>query len=321
VASSAFTPGRWRHLGQSSTPEGHFVVLALDHRGNLRGSLDNAAGRALTDAEFAAFKSEVIAALLPEASAVLTDPEYGLPGFLAAPRSARAGLLMPLEVTDYSLHPSRRTTTLIEGWGVERIKRAGGSGVKLLLYYHPGAGNAANQRLFAAQVLEQCHISDIPFFLEPIAYSLDPDKPLPADELRQVVIDSARTFSEMGVDVLKLEFPCDATQDQAVWHDALHEMSAVCTVPWTLLSAGVSFDIFVKQVQAACEAGASGVIAGRAVWSEAVALQGDARSHFLATTARERMRTLAKICANSAARWQDHAGPSPALVPGWFHAY
>ncbi len=321
MASSAFTPGRWRHLSQTSTPDAHFVVLALDHRGNLRGSLDSAAGRALTDAEFTSFKSDVITALLPEASAVLTDPEYGLPGFLAAPGSARVGLLMPLEVTDYSVHPSRRATRLIEGWGVERIKRAGGSGVKLLLYYHPGAGNAANQRFFAAQVLEQCHISDIPFFLEPIAYSLDPDKPLASNELRQVVIDSARTFSDMGVDVLKLEFPCDAAQDETIWRDALREVSAVCTVPWTLLSAGVGFDIFVKQVQAACEAGASGVIAGRAVWSEAVALQGDARSHFLATTARERMRTLAATCANSAARWQDHAGPPPALVPGWFRAY
>ena len=94
-------------------------------------------------------------------------------------------------------------------------------------------------------------------------------RPLPNDELRRVVIESARTFSQMGIDVLKTPFPLDVAHepDEAVWRAALAELNEACRVPWALLSAGVDYPTFRRQAELACEAGASGVIAGRAIWA------------------------------------------------------
>jgi tagatose 1,6-diphosphate aldolase len=254
---------------------------------------------------------------------VLTDPEHGFrPGIASGVIGGQVGLLSPLEVTDYSLHPSRRLTNFIPNWNVEKIKRVGCNGVKLLLYYHPDAPVAPQKRDLVNAIALECQTHDIPFFLEPIAYSLDPKKPLANAELRRVAVKTARTFSAMGVDMLKLEFPLDVKQEtkELVWKEALDELNAVCTVPWALLSAGVDYATFKRQVELACKAGASGVIAGRAIWSDAVELQGDARDRFLATTAAQRMKELASICASSAKSWREKV-PAPDAKSGWYEKY
>jgi len=317
------TLGKRRHLAQCSTPAGHFTILAIDHRANLLESLNQHAPKPLTDDEFTAFKQQVMRHLLPEASAVLTDPAHGIgPGIASGVIGGQVGLLAPLEVTDYSLHPSRRLTNFIPNWDVAKIKRVGGSGVKLLLYYHPDADIAPQKRDLVQAIAHDCQTHDIPFFLEPIAYSLDPKKPLSNAERRKVTVKIARAFSALGADVLKLEFPLDVKQeaDEKVWQEALAEVSAACSVPWALLSAGVDYATFKRQVEFACKAGASGVIAGRAIWAEAVELQGEAREAFLATTARQRMKELASICASSARSWRDKT-PTPKIEPGWYEPY
>jgi tagatose 1,6-diphosphate aldolase len=317
------TLGTYRHLTQCSTPGGHFNILAIDHRGNLRDSLNKHAPKPLTDDEFTAFKQHVLRRLLPEASAVLTDPEHGFgPGITSGVISGQVGLLSPLEVTDYSLHPSRRLTNFIPDWNIAKIKRVGANGVKLLLYYHPDADIAPQKRDLVQSIVLDCRTHDIPFFLEPIAYSLDPKKPLPNAELRKVAVKTAKTFSALCVDVLKVEFPLDVKQEsnEAVWKEAAEELNAACSVPWALLSAGVDYTTFRKQAEIACKAGASGVIVGRAIWAEAVELQGDARDRFLATTGKQRMKELADLCAKSAKSWREKVG-APDVGAGWYAKY
>jgi tagatose-1,6-bisphosphate aldolase len=58
----------------------------------------------------------------------------------------------------------------------------------------------------------------------------------------------------------------------------------------------VEYETFVQQVVTACNAGASGIAVGRAVWQEAVTLGKGERRAFLATTARERMQRLTALC-------------------------
>ena len=88
-----------------------------------------------------------------------------------------------------------------------------------------------------------------------------------------------------------------------MWVDALAELDAACATPWALLSAGVAYDTFLRQTVLACQAGASGVIAGRAVWAEAVALDGVARDRFIDTVARRRLEQLAAISRALATPW------------------
>lgn len=311
--------GTYRHLLQSSTSAGHFVILAIDHRANLKAALDAVAPAPLDEVAFADFKMAVLAPLMPIASAVLIDPAYGIArGIAQGTISGQHGILAPLEVTDYDVHPSQRELQFIDGWSVEKIKRAGGSGVKLLLNYHPDAASAPEKIALVKDIVAQCRAHQIPFFLEPIAYALSPDQKLSSEEKQRVVIDSAATFSQLGVDVLKVEFPALPDDPEAVWQDALAGLDAACgAVPWALLSAGVDYETFQRQAEMACQAGASGVIVGRAVWAEAVTLQGAERIHFLQTTARQRIDTLATICAELAHDWRQRVAP-PSIEFDWY---
>lgn len=316
------TIGKYRHLSRCSTDEGHFCILAIDHRTNLLDKLNQHAPEPLTDAQFTSFKQAVVGGLVSEASAVLMDPAYGIGAAVAERRLGAKGLLAPVEVTDYDLHPSRRKVNFIPGWSVEKIKRVGGDGVKLLLPYHPEASNRHENHQIVAQLVEQCGEQDIPFFLEPIAFSLDPDRKLDNAELRQIVVEMAQTFSAMGVDVLKLEFPLDANQsrDEEEWRAACEAVDLACMVPWALLSAGVDYETFKAQARVACEAGASGVIVGRAVWAEAVELQGELRTDFIRTNALQRMHELANLCETFAQPWYERVQP-PRLNLDWYQSY
>jgi tagatose-1,6-bisphosphate aldolase len=128
----------------------------------------------------------------------------------------------------------------------------------------------------------------------------------------------------MGIDVLKMEFPLDILEDPepAQWQVACRALSQASRVPWVLLSAGVSFDDFTRQTEIACKAGASGVLAGRAVWKEAVNLSGESRSAFLCTTAIDRLEKLKGIVSAYAKSWMDfYPGLSVSVQEGWYARY
>ncbi len=306
-----------RHLTQCADGAGMFAVLAIDHRANLVDDMSDARGRRVSARDVIAFKQSGIRHLAGVSSAVLTDPGYGFPALLGSGAAADVGLLAPLEVTDYSIHPSSRKTVFIEDWDVAKIKRSGCSGVKLLLYYHPDADNTSAQTDPVDRIVEQCAQSAIPFFLEPIVYSLDPNASLNNDERAGAVVETARHFSQRGVDVLKVQFPLNPEADERSWAPVLADLDEACTVPWALLSAGVSFDLFLKQAAAACRAGASGVIVGRAVWAEGMALQGHELDAFMRSTARARMQALAAVCDLYGRPWH-HRSRRPDLDERWF---
>lgn len=310
--------GKFRHLMQCSNRQGAFNVLAIDHRSNLAAEMQKQSGFKVDYSTIVSFKKSVIRHLSVSATAVLTDPDYGFPAIIDDALPGNIGLIAPLEVTNYDPHPSQRVTTLIPGWDVGKLKATGCSGAKLLLYFHPGATNAASQTAIVDSLVEQCQQQHVPFFLEPVGYSLDPAQPLSSAERRQIVVESARHFSRRGIDILKVEFPLDATAepDENVWRDALQELDAACAVPWTLLSGGVSFETFLRQTELACAAGASGVMVGRAVWSEAAALHGEAREHFLGTIGVERMARLAQVCSAGSA-WMKRHTP-PIIDEAWY---
>src|SRR6185503_20338734 len=113
------------------------------------------------------------------------------------------------------------------------------------------------------------------------------------EDRRRVVIDTARRLTAVGGDVLKVEFPYDASvTDRARWEDACTELDEASPLPWVLLSGGVDDATFERQVEIACRAGASGVLVGRSVWAEASRLAGDDRRQFLETQAVERLGRL-----------------------------
>jgi tagatose-1,6-bisphosphate aldolase len=301
--------GKLRGLQQCAGPRGTFTALALDHRQNLRRALNPQHPASVSDAELTRFKLDVTRALAGEATAVLLDPEYSAAQAIAAgiiPK--QAGLVVAVEATGYSGDPNARRSQILPGWSIEKAKRMGASMVKLLVYYHPDAPTAAEIEDFVQNVAAECTRFDLGLMLEPLSYSLDPRlKQLSSAERRYVVVETARRLTLPGVDLLKAEFPLDAAVDPHTtnWAAACAEISAASAAPWILLSAAADYETYLRQVTVACNAGASGIAVGRAVWQQAVEMCQDDRRAFLQTTARERLARLTALCGALARPWTD----------------
>jgi tagatose 1,6-diphosphate aldolase len=319
------TIGKIRGLQQCSSARGTFTCLALDHRQNLRRSLNPADPNSVPDSALTNLKLEVVAALATEATAVLLDPEYAAAQAVAAgviPKDA--GLVVAVEATGYTGDPAARQSRILPGWSVEKAQRMGASMIKLLVYYHPDSPTAAKIEEFTQKVCEDCAKYDLGVMLEPLSYSLDPNLPkLTSDEKRYVVIETARKLTPLGADLLKAEFPLDtANADETEWVAAYSELNAAAVIPWILLSAAVDFDTFLRQVTSACNAGASGIAVGRAVWKEAVQMTPIDRAAFLETTARERLARLTNLCSALGTPWQEyHPKLNQAAPEGWYRQY
>jgi tagatose 1,6-diphosphate aldolase len=320
----AISIGKIRGLQQCATPRGAFAVMALDHRNNLRHAFQPDSPESASDTEITLFKGEVVEALAPVASAVLLDPELSAAQCVASNKLlGRTGLIVALEATGYVGDPQARQSQVLPGWSVAQAKRMGASAVKLLVYYHPDSPKAHEIEELVKQVANECIAQELALFLEPLSYSLDPAKKKVAPEdCRRVVIETARRLIVPGVDVLKAEFPLDisAASDERVWREACTELSQVSSVPWILLSASASYETYVRQVTIACQAGASGVAAGRAVWQEAPTLNVGARESFLRTTAAQRMTRLTELVDALAKPWTEFFAV-PVVTPQWYASY
>lgn len=316
--------GTYRGLSSCGTKKGTFSILALDHRGSLKRALNPSSPASVPHKELVELKNHIVSNLAPHSSAVLLDPEIGSGAAIASgSMPGDVGMLVALEKSGYTGSPSARESQILPAWSVNKIKRMGASGVKLLVYYHPDSPKAAQQEALVSKVAEECQKYDLPLFLEPLTYSLDPAvNVLPTAKRRQNIIRTAQKLTPLGADILKVEFPVDVKQEQDhdMWFEACEEMTAASQIPWTLLSAGVDFETFIKQVEVACRAGASGVLAGRAVWKEAVELKGEERSEFLRTTADERMTKLKELCDELARPWTQVI-PPPDAGEGWYREY
>jgi len=288
------TIGKLRGLQQISSKRGTFTCLALDHRQNLR----KANPAFVDDAELSRFKLDVTSALALRATAVLLDPEVSAAQAIAERALPHdVGLVVAVESTGYIGDATARHAQIIPGWGVEKAKRMGASAIKLLVYYHPDSPTAKETEDFTSNIAEECRKHDLVLMLEPLSYSLDENKKLSSVEKRYVVVETAKRLTPLGADILKAEFPLAVTEsDQGLWKDACAEISAASSVPWILLSAAVDYDTFVQQVIVACNAGASGIAVGRAVWQEAVTMTGVERSEFLRKVARPRLSRLTSLC-------------------------
>ena len=321
-----FLPGTVRGLQMCASEGGSFTILALDHRQNLRRELDPADPDSVTVDAMIEFKRSVVRTLSPHATATLLDPEIGAAQcILDRTLAGHVGLVVAVESTGYVGPATERTSQVLDGWSVDKIKRLGASAAKLLVYYHPSAKNAKTQERLVSEVHAACRAVDLPLFLEPITYSNMTGGRLIGDERRQVVIETAQRLSACGGDVLKVEFPYDATEtDPARWAKACRAIDTSSTIPWVLLSGGVDDDLFAAQVEAACVAGASGVVVGRSVWAAAARLPTYEREGFLISEGTARLQRLASIVAQYARPWFDR--PNELLRqrtpgPDWFRAY
>jgi tagatose 1,6-diphosphate aldolase len=283
--------------------------------------------------EMVEHKLELCAALAPHASAVLLDPNYGAAQCISRRAlPGHTGLLVNIEAAAYESTPRGRITTLLNGWSIEKIKRMGASAVKLLVYYRPDLTDIANTQLKTIQtVAEECLKYDVPFLVEPKIYPTkgeDAVTPEFAALKPSFVIETARQISSLPIDVLKAEFPADLKYEtnRAKLLQFCLQLDEASQVPWVILSAGVDYETFRKEVEIACQAGASGFLGGRAIWQEAIHFTDKKeRLKFLSTTAADRLKELAEIAIKYAVPWYRKLNIEAhelAVVPeNWYMKY
>jgi tagatose 1,6-diphosphate aldolase len=283
------TPGKLEGLLRVSDKRGVIAAAAMDQRGSLQKSLAKEKGADVTDAMMEEFKSLVTEVLTPRATAILLDPEWGLPA--AKRRSKNAGLLLAYEKTGYDKTGPGRLPDLLNHWSARRLKEAGADCVKILLYYTPYDPKNINDQKHAwvERIGDECHANDIPFFLEFVGYEDGADeKGLEyAKKKPQIVTESMREFSKdrYGVDVLKVEVPVNMkfvegtksfagqkaySKKEAI--DLFHQAAHAATKPFIYLSAGVSNAEFSETLELAGESGVkfNGVLCGRATWKDGI---------------------------------------------------
>ena len=285
-----FTTAEQRALDQLSTSGGRLGVLAADQRTKLVAALESAGLPSGAPAQ-RSFKLDLVRSLGGDPPAMLLDPEIGLPYVLderALP--ARTGLLVSLERSG-----SRRTgdglrrAELLPEVGAAGVRRVGGTGAKLLLRLRADRedSDGANARLLRAAAAD-CAAHHLLLVVEVLVYRLeDESEGWFAARRAELIRDGALLAEAAGARYLKLEFPGDEA--------ACRRLTDALPVPWALLSAGVDHDTFVGQLRAALSGGASGFIAGRSVWKEAVAMPPYERRAFLGGEARRRLAQLLDI--------------------------
>lgn len=317
--------GKYHRLKKCSSAASSISVLAIDHRTSLLKAIGKHRPGKVGIPDLAEFKLDIVQTIGDSADAILLDPEVGAPVCISArvPRKNR-GLILSVEKSGYSGDPTMRENDLLAGWNIHKTIRLAADAVKLLVYYHPEARNKTDTEALIAQVARECEMHEIPFFLEVLTYSLDPqyDK-IPGDFRRKIIVETARQLSGIGADVLKLEFPADITAfpDHRYWADACAELTNASQCPWILLSASVDFETYFDQVAIACQQGSSGIAVGRAVWKEAIPMESRSqRIDFLAQTASTRMEKLNLVCQATARPWTEYFKPMQ-VHEHWFSEY
>ncbi len=319
------TAGKLWGMRRLADANGRFKMTAVDQRPPIKNPIKEKLNLDAAPWEpVAEFKKILIEELQDESSAMLLDPHYAYPHGISVYSPAK-GLILTLEDSVFEDTPDGRISSEIDHWSVEKIKRAGGDAVKVLTWYRPDAPKHVcdKQKDFTARIGEACARFDIPYVFELLVYPLAADSEQTRDYVEmktkkpELVIESVRTFADdrYGVDVFKLESPLAASDTPGVDGDDAEEaqryfdeLGAAAGRPWVMLSAGAGKEEFRKVLTHAYRAGASGYLAGRAIWLEAFQAfpDWDAIRNGLRQDAASYMRALNELTDADATPWTQH---------------
>ena len=286
--SVKMTQGKFNGIQACANERGIIAAAAMDQRGSLQKAIGKARGSEATTEDLTQFKVAVTQVLTYHATAILMDPEYGLPALKA--KAPNAGVLLAYEKTGYDANVRGRLPDLLPEWSVRRLVEVGADAIKILLYYNPADDAAINsvKHAFIERIGAECMALDAPFFLEPIYYddNIADDFEL-AKRKPEMVTRYMQEFSQprYGVDVLKVEVPVNVkyvegtrayagktayTRQEAMSH--FREAASAALKPFIYLSAGVTDEVFRETLEMAAEAGTSfsGVLCGRATWQDGI---------------------------------------------------
>ena len=302
---NSLTTAERRGYQQICGVNGAIMTIACDQRGGIRKILAKtpAEEAAITDAMLGETKADVVRYLAYAAPSILLDPTCAVPQVVdqgVLPRDV--ALIIGLDASGYGTSAEGYyLSRLVPGVDARRVRALGGTGGKIMVYLRsdrPGA-NVQNMAIMR-QCIADFAKEDLLLVTEFLTYALPGEGAAEYKAKFPSLIEGAAKLSlEAGAKVLKLPFPGTA--------DSCARITAMCgPVPWSVLSAGVDHETFLGQIEIAMANGASGVIAGRALWKDCLSMDRKTQADLLTNKALPRLRQIQAILD----RYPRQAGPA-----------
>lgn len=291
---NAMTTAERRGYQQICGTNGKMMVVAADQRGGMRKVLADTpdAQKAIDEAMLGKVKAGIVQYLANKTSCILLDAVCAVPDVVDQGVLARdTALLIGLDASGWDTDESGyRISKLVPGITARRVRELGGTGAKLMVYLrsdHPQA-NRINIQTIRDCVADYAS-EDLLLVVEFLTYQLDGESDADyAKVFPELIVEGSRISLDLGSKVLKIPYPGNAK--------ACRQVTELCDgVPWAVLSAGVDHETFLGQVKTAMENGASGVIAGRALWKDCISLDPKVLESRLENVASDRLLQIEAI--------------------------
>ena len=260
-------------------------MVAMDQRESLRTMFELAGAGRPGDAELVAFKLAVAEALAPLASGFLIDRELGFDQVRHGMLPPTCGLILAADRLEQQPGGPVEDTGIDET-ALSDVDLSGVAALKLLLIWRRDALREERVEL-ARRFIGAAARRGVLSVLEPVVRvggGKDED---------DAIVEAARELSPLRPSLYKAQIPLRGKGDGGTLHRACERLGAAMSGPWVVLSQGVDREDFPGAVRAACRGGASGFLAGRALWSDLVGRRDLERA--LAEVAVPRLRRLAEI--------------------------
>jgi sulfofructosephosphate aldolase len=251
-------------LAGLARPSGALAMVAIDQRESLRSMFAEARGGAIADDTLVRFKEAVTEALAPIASAMLFDRHFGLSSFDLAGRIAPGcGRMMAADALTQAPGQPVEDTDIDEAVSPEAARDRGALALKLLLIWRPDATRSRNVDI-ARRFMEMSRRAGLLGIVEPVV------RPTAAASREALILDAARELAAVKPDLYKCEVPFQGKESDSAIAEVCAGIDAITPCPWVVLSQGVPAERFPNAVAIACANGASGFLAGRAVWADTI---------------------------------------------------
>ena len=257
-----------RDLSKLARPSGGLAMVAVDQREALRGMFAAHQSSPVPDSQLTQFKVDVARELTPFASALLVDQEFGIDAIVDQKAMANgAGLIAAADLLIGPAGGAATDTAVDAQVDPIRMKSIGAAGLKFLVLWRKDESPEVRLKL-VNQFKEYCDKVDLPSIIEIIVKP--PKNSQVAFDREAQIVEAAKEAQSWKPDLYKAEVPFHGEGDLSKIENNAALISDAIQGPWVVLSNGVKQPNFAEAVKACCKGGASGFLAGRAVWADIV---------------------------------------------------
>lgn len=255
--------------------DGAMTMLALDQRNSMRTILAGDGDEShISDADVSGFKRTAAAVLAPQASGVLLDLEFGRDAIAALPKTVP--LILSADRFDQPAGQPVRGSVVDPEVTIDVIRAMGAAAVKFLVIWKDGV-DVETRAEQISRFIALARSAGVISLLEPIVRTRD-GAPFPTAQAHgEAVLAAAREIAPFGPDVYKAEVPGYRRGDLGAVQGFSRQLTDLLDCPWVVLSSGVDAADFPEAVRLAVAGGASGFLAGRAIWADAARSDDPAR--------------------------------------------